>query len=147
MRDFKLTLFLLALLFISCESNRMQTVTIELAGTPFSIEVATSLEEQTKGLMKRKSLDPNSGMIFTYDYDKKMSFWMKNTLIPLSIAYISADGVVKEIYDMEPLDLVPVVSKHSVRYALEVNQGRFSELGIVTGMKLFDPGQTFKKMQ
>jgi uncharacterized membrane protein (UPF0127 family) len=62
-----------------------------------------------------------------------MSFWMKNTLIPLSIAFIATDGRIIEIKDMEPLNLSPVQSSRSVRYALEVPQGWFSRAGIGVG--------------
>ena len=144
MKGFKSVVVTMALLCAACAGNGLKTVHINMAGTPFNIEIANTPETKEKGLMERRSLAPNAGMLFVYDYDKKMSFWMKNTSIPLSIAYISSEGVIKEIYDMEPFNLVPVLSKHSVRYALELNKGKFDELGIVPGMKIFDPAVMLK---
>ncbi len=86
--------------------------------------------------MGRDSLDEDRGMLFVYDRDSRKSFWMKNTKIPLSIAYIAADGTIREIYDMEPLSTRIIESKYSVRYALEVNQGAFERHGIKAGDKV-----------
>jgi uncharacterized membrane protein (UPF0127 family) len=97
------------------------------------VELALSPEEQAQGLMYRKSLDEGQGMLFVFDRDKLASFWMKNTLIPLSIAYINSDGTILEIHDMRPEDLSLIRSSRSVRYALEVPQGWFSRAGIGPG--------------
>jgi uncharacterized membrane protein (UPF0127 family) len=97
------------------------------------VELARTEQEQKQGLMHRKSLDDGKGMLFIFDRDQIMSFWMKNTLIPLSIAFIASDGRIIEIKDMEPLRLSAVNSERSVRYALEVNQGWFSRVGIGPG--------------
>ncbi len=86
--------------------------------------------------MGRESMTEDHGMLFVYDRDSRKSFWMKNTLIPLSIAYIAADGTIREIYDMEPLSTRIVDSRYSVRYALEVNQGAFQRHGIKEGDKV-----------
>jgi uncharacterized membrane protein (UPF0127 family) len=80
--------------------------------------------------MYRKSLDDGKGMLFVFDRDESLSFWMKNTLIPLSIAFIASDGRILEIRDMEPESLTPVHSSRSVRYALEVPQGWFDRAGV-----------------
>jgi hypothetical protein len=120
-------------LFISGCGRQLETVTIDLKGEQFIIEVARTEAERNQGLMNRKSLAPNRGMIFVYDRDTKMSFWMKNTTIPLSIAFISKDGTIREIHDMKPLSEDSVESARSVRYALEVNQGTFERLGIEPG--------------
>jgi len=83
--------------------------------------------------MNRKELEPYSGMIFVYKEDRKLSFWMKNTLVPLSIAFIAKDGTIKEIYHMKPESLTPINSVHSVRYALELPQGSFERSGVSVG--------------
>ena len=70
------------------------------------------------------------------DRDEMMSFWMKNTLVPLSIAYIAQDGRILEIHDMQPEDLTPVRSSRSARYALEVPQGWYDRAGIAPGDRL-----------
>ena len=100
------------------------------------MEIADTQETQEKGLMWRESMDEDHGMLFVYDRDSRKSFWMKNTKIPLSIAYVGADGTIREIYDMEPLSTRTVDSRYSVRYALEVNQGAFERHGIKAGDKV-----------
>ncbi|MBN1534921.1 MAG: DUF192 domain-containing protein [Spirochaetes bacterium] len=87
--------------------------------------------------MFRKGLDKNRGMIFMYSSEEYLTFWMKNTYIPLSIAYISGEGVIHEIYDMKPLDTSIVYpSRLPARYALEVNRGWFREHGITQGCRV-----------
>lgn len=98
-----------------------------------NVELALSEEEQAQGLMYRESLEDGRGMLFVFDRDKLASFWMKNTLIPLSIAYINSDGSILEIHDMRPEDLSLVRSSRSVRYALEVPQGWFGRAGVGPG--------------
>jgi uncharacterized membrane protein (UPF0127 family) len=98
-----------------------------------NVELALSEAEQTQGLMYRESLDDGRGMLFVFDRDKLASFWMKNTLVPLSIAYINSDGSILEIHDMRPEDLSLVRSSRSVRYALEVPRGWFDRAGVGPG--------------
>jgi len=99
-------------------------------------EIASTPAQREQGLMYRKDLKDGQAMIFIFEQDEVLAFWMKNTLVPLSIAYIAYDGRILEIHDMEPLDLNPVRSGRSVRYALEVPQGWFSRVGIEIGDKL-----------
>ncbi len=106
---------------------------ISVKGVRLDVEIARSQDEQAKGLMFRKSLEDGRGMIFVYDTDRQLSFWMKNTLIPLSIAYIRADGIITDILDMTPLSTAPVTTRHYVRYALEVPQGWFLKNDIHAG--------------
>lgn len=139
MKDFRLILLLLLVGFapLSCSKNSdLQTQVIRINQWEVTVETADTLESQEKGLMGRESLDENRGMLFVYERDAKKSFWMKNTTIPLSIAYIAADGTIREIYDMEPLSTRTVDSRYSVRYALEVNQGAFDRHGIKAGDKV-----------
>ncbi|MCL2608758.1 MAG: DUF192 domain-containing protein [Treponema sp.] len=98
-----------------------------------TVEVAASRQERATGLMHRRNLPDGRGMIFVFDRDEQLSFYMRNTLIPLSIAYIASDGRIAEIRDMHPLDLTPVVSARSVRYALEVPQGWFARENVRVG--------------
>ncbi len=107
--------------------------------TEFQVEIADTEEARRVGLMNRDHLPEGQGMLFVFDRDQRLSFWMRNTSIPLSIAYISSDGVVREIHDMTPFSLDPVRSSRSVRYALEVNQGAFSDAGIQTGDRVVLP--------
>ena len=99
----------------------------------FYVEIAETPDERARGLMHRDSLPDDHGMLFVFDKDQQLSFWMKDTSIPLSIAYIARDGTIREIYDMEPFSLEPVRSTRSVRYALEVNRGAFEEAGVDIG--------------
>ncbi|MDR3019483.1 MAG: DUF192 domain-containing protein, partial [Treponema sp.] len=96
-------------------------------------EIAKTQEERNQGLMHRKSLPDGEGMLFVFERDQIMSFWMKNTLIPLSIAFIASDGRILEIKNMYPNDQNSVLSSRSARYALEVPQGWFARAGVVIG--------------
>ncbi|MDR1617941.1 MAG: DUF192 domain-containing protein [Treponema sp.] len=96
-------------------------------------ELARTATQRSRGLMNRRSLKDGRGMLFVFDRDQILSFWMKNTLIPLSVAFIAADGRILEIHDMEPLDLTSISSSRSARYALEVPQGWFDRAGVRTG--------------
>ncbi|MDR2784773.1 MAG: DUF192 domain-containing protein [Treponema sp.] len=96
-------------------------------------EVARTGAERETGLMFRRSLADGEGMLFVFERDQMLSFWMKNTLIPLSIAYIAYNGRILEIHDMKPQDLTPIRSGRSARYALEVPQGWFEKAGIRPG--------------
>jgi len=102
----------------------MKKLFIELADTPIKREY---------GLMDRKKLSKNEGMLFRFSNPEHLSFWMKNTYIPLSIAFIDDDGKVMQINDMVPLSTKAIVSKNRCRYALEVNRGWFKENGINIG--------------
>jgi len=124
--------------FASCGAQRLRTTVlyIERAGgetVPLIAELAISDEERARGLMHRTRLPDGEGMLFVFDRDQQLSFWMENTVIPLSIAFIASDGRITEIRDMRPLDRTPVVSARSVRYALEVPQGWFDRVGVGLG--------------
>ncbi|MDR0382766.1 MAG: DUF192 domain-containing protein [Spirochaetaceae bacterium] len=110
-------------------------VIVNQAGEDVSLvaELARTAEEQGRGLMFRKKLEDGEGMLFVYERDQILSFWMKNTTIPLSIAFISGGGRIVEIKDMRPLNLSPVRSSRSVRYALEAPQGWFERSNISAG--------------
>jgi uncharacterized membrane protein (UPF0127 family) len=83
--------------------------------------------------MNRKKIPDGTGMIFIFEQDQILSFWMKNTPHPLSIAYIDSKGKIRNIFDMTPYSLSSVVSTVSVRYALEVPQGWFKNNNIQVG--------------
>jgi len=135
----KLLLFLFILYCgISCSSQKLpvQDLTIERNGQEIAFvkaEIAQTQEERNQGLMYRKKLPDGEGMLFVFERDEVLSFWMKNTLLPLSIAFIASDGRIIDIKDMYPHDENSVFSSRSVRYALEVPQGWFSRAGIQNG--------------
>jgi len=92
-------------------------VTAELARTPAQLEA---------GLMFRPHMDDNAGMLFMLGPEERATFWMKNTILPLSVAYIDRSGTIAEIYDMQPFDTTPIFSRSDkIMYALEMNQGWF----------------------
>jgi uncharacterized membrane protein (UPF0127 family) len=101
-----------------------------------SAEVAQSPEQRATGLMNRPSMGANEGMLFVFEEANPQCFWMKNTLLPLSIAFIADDGTVVNIADMKPQALESHCSAKPVRYALEMNQGWFAKRGIKAGSKL-----------
>lgn len=102
----------------------------------FTVEVARTPEEQAQGLMFRKSVPPDRGMIFPYDPPVQVSFWMKNTLVPLDMVFIGPDGKIGRIAaNTTPMSLDPVASIDPVSAVLEIAGGRAAELGIREGDK------------
>jgi uncharacterized membrane protein (UPF0127 family) len=100
----------------------------------FTVEVARTPEEQAQGLMFRKSVPPDRGMIFPYDPPVQVSFWMKNTLVPLDMVFIGPDGKIGRIAaNTTPMSLDPVASIDPVSAVLEIAGGRAAELGIREG--------------
>ena len=118
----------------------LPTVTIDASGAEkveVRVEIADNPFERARGLMYRTALGEDRGMLFVFSKEQPLSFWMKNTYIPLSIAYIDSKGRITDILDMKPLDDKPphYVSSEPVQYALEVNQGFFEKHGVKVGDK------------
>ena len=107
------------------EPKRNKILPINVAGIELEVELATTFEEQSLGLMYRDKLEENGGMLFVYPRENFLSFWMKDTRIPLSIAFIKADGRIIQIESMKPYSLDTHVSKEKAKYALEMNEGWF----------------------
>lgn len=103
------------------------------------VEIADTPGERSAGLMNRQSLPPDAGMLFVFAEDTESGFWMKDTLIPLSIAFVRADGVIVEILDMEPLDETLHRPGEPYRYAVEANRGWFEEKGVEPGDRMISP--------
>lgn len=101
--------------------------------------VARSAEERALGLMHRRDLPPDEGMLFMCDGHAVQKFWMKDTPLPLSIAFLADDGTIIKIADLDPHDLDAESSEHPVRFVLEVNQGWFRERGIEPGHRVAGP--------
>jgi len=110
--------------------------TFEGKSTALELVVANTDESRRKGLMFQSELKLNSGMIFIWPESKKHCMWMKNTSIPLSVAYLSADGRIKEIYDMVPFSEESICSRKNVRMAVEVNQGWFLQNKVAIGDRI-----------
>jgi uncharacterized membrane protein (UPF0127 family) len=124
--------------FAGCASHKLKTTVLSITRpdsepVEITVEIARTDQERAQGLMHRKKLPDGEGMIFVFERDEQLSFWMKNTVIPLSIAFIASDGRITEIKDMQPLDLTSVTSSRSVRYALETPQGWFNRAGVKPG--------------
>lgn len=102
-------------------------------------QVATTEDERMTGLMFRKEMPQQEGMLFVFQYPSQQCFWMKNTLLPLSVAFVAEDGTIVNIDEMKPQTLDSHCSAKPVRYVLEMNQGWFSKKGIKAGAKLEGP--------
>jgi hypothetical protein len=102
----------------------------------FTVQVAATPQQQEHGLMFVRSLAPNEGMIFPYDPPQPVSFWMRNTLIPLDMVFIRADGTIARIATAKPLDETSIPGGEPVAAVLEIGGGRAEELGIRAGDKV-----------
>jgi uncharacterized membrane protein (UPF0127 family) len=111
----------------------LPTTTLTIDGHKIVAEVATTQEQRSLGLMNRFSLQPDHGMLFVFERAEPLAFWMKNTYIPLSIAFIAADGRIVNIDDMKPQTEDSHWSKGPALYALEMKTGWFQERGIGAG--------------
>jgi uncharacterized membrane protein (UPF0127 family) len=106
----------------------------------FTVEVARTPRQQEIGMMYRRSVAPDRGMIFPYDPPQNVAFWMQNTLIPLDMIFIRADGRIARIATAKPLDLTSVPSGEPVAAVLEIRGGRAAQLGIRPGDRVQWPG-------
>jgi len=117
------------------------TIKIAFANISLHVEFADSFEERALGLMYRKSLCADCGMLFQFDDERIASIWMKNTFVALDLAYITVDGQVADIKQLTPHDLTSVRSSQPVLYALEMNQGWFAKNAIKVGDKISIEGR------
>jgi len=99
-------------------------------------QVAQTPDQRMTGLMFRQEMPQHEGMLFVFDYPTQQCFWMKNTLLPLSVAFVSDDGTIANIEEMAPQTLDSHCSTKPVKYVLEMNKGWFSKKGIKPGAKL-----------
>ena len=131
------------LLFSACgkklPSQKLTITRADGTSVTCNAELARTPEERNHGYMGRKHIQAGTGMLFIFEKDQILSFWMKNTPHPLSIAYIDSNGIIREIYDMTPFSLSSVESTVSVRYALEVPQGWFKINNIQPGDRISLP--------
>ena len=99
-------------------------------------QVAATPDQRMTGLMHRKEMPQQEGMLFVFEYPAQQCFWMKNTLLPLSVAFIEEDGTIANIDEMKAQTLDSHCSAKPVRYVLEMNQGWFARKGIKAGQKI-----------
>jgi hypothetical protein len=114
----------------------LSTVELSIKGHRIVAEVAATVHARTIGLMNRFSLQPDHGMLFVFDEPQPQAFWMKNTYIPLSIAFIDAGGRIVNIEDMAPQTETMHPSRGPVLYALEMKKGWFAQRGIEIGARV-----------
>jgi len=139
MRSARIFLLSLAILGLQCskEARVEPKKGILVGGIPVRVEISDTPEERTRGLMFRRELDWNEGMLFVFEMEDTLSFWMRNTSIPLSIAFINEQGMIVDIQDMKPFEQSPHKSKGLALYALEMNMGWFEMNGVVVGDRVF----------
>jgi uncharacterized membrane protein (UPF0127 family) len=111
----------------------LPTRTLVIAGHRLTVEVAATPETRATGLMNRFSLQPDHGMLFVFEAPQPLSFWMKDTYVPLSIAFVDTRGRIVNIEDMRPQDESPHFSNGLALYAIEMRQGWFAAKGIGAG--------------
>lgn len=119
----------------ACDSA--PSATFETSGAPrLALEVARSDAERATGLMNRDALPADSGMVFVFPQLSNARFWMKDTRIPLSIAFVAEDGTILDIQDMQPESLEPHGPATPYLYAIEANQGWFASHGVAPGQRV-----------
>lgn len=121
--------------------QKLRTVQLHAGMQNITAEVATTDRERAIGLMQRTQMGTHEGMLFVFDRPGVQCFWMKNTLIPLSIAFIDDDGTIVNTDEMKPQTLDSHCSDRPVRFVLEMNTGWFKKRGLSTGARL--SGQPF----
>lgn len=129
------------LLSVSCQAKSLPVKELKITradGTSVTVkaELAVKAAERNRGFMFRKNIPDGTGMLFVFENDQILSFWMKNTPHPLSIAYIDYKGQIRNIFDMTPFSEANITSTVSVRYALEVPQGWYEKNSINCGDRL-----------
>ena len=120
----------------ACADTALPEIGLAIHGHKLTAEVAATDSSRTTGLMHRRMMPENRGMLFVFAYAQPQSFWMMNTYLPLSIAYVDEQGVIVNITDMQPLTTNPYPSAKPAKYALEMNQGWFARRGIKAGARV-----------
>ena len=117
--------------------SRLQTIKLFIGGKELRTELALTGEQVQTGMMFRTNMAPDDGMLFVFGQPHQASFWMKNTHVPLSAAYIDPLGVIREIHDLQPTNEISVVAGfNDVQYVLEVNRDWFKSNNIVVGTRI-----------
>ncbi len=134
---------LTTLLFGASQSSAQEVPQTQLQRTTLSVgihqidtQVAATSEQREIGLMHRKEMPQHEGMLFIFENPSRLCFWMKNTLIPLTAAFIADDGTIVNLENMKPQTLDSHCSAKPVRYVLEMNQGWFAKKGVKPGSKV-----------
>ena len=115
------------------QSHDAPSTALTIGSATVRVEIADDPTERARGLMNRSNLGADEGMLFVYPDERPRSFWMKDTSLPLSIAYLDAQGRIVHIADLTPFDTSPVPSGRPAMYAIEVNQGWFTRHAVQVG--------------
>lgn len=116
--------------------QKLPTIRLSAGMHVIQAEVAKTSEERSTGMMFRKAMGTNEGMLFAFEQAGQQCFWMKNTLVPLAAAFVADDGSIVNIEEMKPETLAPHCSSAPVRYVLEMSDGWFAKRGIKPGSRL-----------
>lgn len=131
---------------IQAPQPKLKTVPLWIGSKEVKAELAVTREEIMTGMMWRTNMAEMEGMLFIFAGPSSVSFWMKNTPLPLSGAYIDPEGTILEIHDMKPKDLSSIPStSDQIQYVLEVNQGWFQRQNVSTGMVVRTPFGTLRE--
>lgn len=142
MKPFAALLFPVVLAFagpaLAQDSPQLNLPRIQITAGIYQInaQVAQAPEQRTTGLMFRREMPQQEGMLFVFEQPSGLCFWMKNTLLPLTAAFVADDGTIVNLADMKPLTTDTHCAAKPVRYVLEMNQGWFAKRGIKAGSKL-----------
>jgi uncharacterized membrane protein (UPF0127 family) len=117
-------------------AQRLPSIRLTAGFHVITAEVARTTDQRAIGLMHRPTMPANDGMLFVFEQPGQQCFWMKNTLLPLSIAFLADDGSIVNIDDMKPQTLDSHCSKRPVRFVLEMNQGWFAKRAIKAGARI-----------
>lgn len=118
------------------QAQRLPVASLNAGMHIIRAEVAARDQDRQQGLMFREKMGQNEGMLFVFDTPIPICMWMKNTLLPLSVAFLDDQGAIVNVEDMEPQTLDSHCAKQPVRYALEMNQGWFAKRGFNAGSKI-----------
>lgn len=138
---------LLSLALLCCgSSHAQQTPQMDLPRVKLTVgmylvdaQVAATPQQRAAGLMFRRQMPPSEGMLFVFEQAGEQCFWMKNTLLPLTAAFVADDGTIINLADMKPQSTDSHCSEKPVRFVLEMNRGWFAQKGIKAGFKLSGP--------
>lgn len=140
------TLVAVSLPLAACSDESKLTIHSADGDHTFNIEIVDTAESRAQGLMYRQELAPDAGMLFDFLDDREVSFWMRNTFIPLDMLFITGEGVVKNIHvNARPHDPTGIPSDGPVQFVLEIPGGRSVELGIEAGDTVTHPRITTAK--
>lgn len=131
--------FVLSAIAQGMPQTQLQRTTLNAGMHLIQVQLAQDFEQRQIGLMWRKEMPQNEGMLFVFDQPAVQCFWMRNTLLPLTAAFVLDDGSIVNLADMKPMNDDSHCSKKPVRFVLEMNQGWFAKRNIQAGFKLSGP--------